>query len=118
MTEYSDIPQANILYTETQKVDQALKMIDDASGTLTAFTIGPKQGTVPVVLVPIQIHLPDEAQASTMTEIRAQLVTYQQSLLDQLAALDITSTPPVVAKSKQSKTRENKYAHDEPRPDN
>jgi len=97
MTEYSDIPQVNMLHAECEKVDAALKMIDDQTGTMTAFTIGPlplPPGMIPTVMqMAVQILLPNPAQQSTMTEIRAQLVTYQQSLLDQLTQLGVTSPP-------------------------
>ena len=98
MTEYSDVPQVNRLYAECQSVDQAIKMIDDGIGTMTAFTIGPlppEPGAAPtgMMYMAVQIYLPSPAQESTMVEIRNQLVVYQNSLLDQLAALGVTSSP-------------------------
>jgi hypothetical protein len=40
MTEYSDVPQVNALYQESENVNTAIAMID-AGGTMTNFTVGP-----------------------------------------------------------------------------
>ena len=99
MTEYSDVPQVNALYTELEKVNNSIVMIDSGQGTMTHFTIGNKPvppGTTPVVtMMATQIALPGPATDTTMTEIRAQLVLYQTDLISQLNALGVTTTPPV-----------------------
>jgi hypothetical protein len=100
MTAYSDIPEVNTLYAECEKVDTAIKMIDDGTGTMTHFTIGPKPpppNMTPTAFVsPVQIMLPNPAQQTTVDEIRVQLVTYQNDLVAQLTALGVTA-PPVKA---------------------
>src|SRR5262245_41822225 len=102
MTDYSDIPQANSLYNEIEKCNLAIQMIDSGKGTLTAFTVGPIQTAPPppgtagvpgVNYSPVQIQLSEPASAETMTQIRAQLVSYQQSCVDKLTEMGYGTTP-------------------------
>jgi hypothetical protein len=105
MTEYTDVPEVNTLSIELDKVDKALTMINDTTGTLRAFTIGPMppDPEAPVTVgtpipLSVQVFLPDPAQQATVDQIEVQLNTYRTSLVSQLTALGVTNSPPAPVK--------------------
>jgi hypothetical protein len=101
MTEYTDIPEANRLYLLIQDCDRAIDMIDAGTGTLTNFTVGGNATTVqptntsPMLSMPVNIPVA-QAAPETVTQIRAELITYQNELTTQLESLGVVN-PPVKA---------------------
>lgn len=104
MTDYSDVPQVNVLHSENERTQAAISNID-GGGTLTTFTVGappPPMGLQPTpptgaVTVPmaVMITLDTPASDQLMTDLRAWLVARQTSLEQQLADLGVTNPPAV-----------------------
>lgn len=103
MTEYTDIPQVNVLYGECERTQQAVDNIDKG-GTLTNFTIGsppqpmgvqptPPVGGMTTPSTPVTITLDTPASDQLITDLRAWLVARQANLEQQLADLGVTSPP-------------------------
>jgi hypothetical protein len=100
MTEYSDVPQANALYSESERNQLAVSNID-AGASLISFVIGAPQMLTtiqPVVgtTMPAQqvtITLGEPASDQLMADLRQWLVDRQSAINDQLAALEVTNPP-------------------------
>jgi hypothetical protein len=105
MTEYTDLPTASVLYSESERNQVAVDNID-AGGMLTMFIIGapppamtmqvPGLVTAPAPPpMPVQITIDPNSppSAAFMADLRAWLVTRQDDLNNQLAALEVTNTP-------------------------
>jgi hypothetical protein len=102
MTEYTDVPQANLLYSESERVQLAISNID-AGASLTSFVIGvppASLGPQPIsptgaTIVPTAVTIWLDAPASDqmMTDLRAWLVQRQGEINDQLAALEVINPP-------------------------
>ena len=92
MTDYSDIPQANVLHAEQERVTAAIQMLD-TGGTLANLTImpGPQQGTM--VMMPSQISTQGSpVPPETLANVRAWLVQRSSDIADELTALGVTNT--------------------------
>lgn len=100
MTQYSDIPQVNTLYTEQAQVRAAISLIDN-SGTMTSFVISappspPPDPTNPMPMnmqMPVGITVHGTVQASTMTAIRTELQARDDAITSELAGLGVTNAP-------------------------
>jgi hypothetical protein len=103
MTEYIDVPQVNLLYSESERVQLAISNID-AGASLTSFVIGVPPapigpvpmspiGSATVVPTAVTISLDAPASDQMMTDLRAWLVQRQNDINDQLAALEVTNPP-------------------------
>jgi hypothetical protein len=100
VTEYTNIPQANALYSESERNQLAVSNID-AGATLTSFVISapptqlalipPVAGTAPAQQVTITLGEP--ASDQLMADLRQWLVDRQTAINDQLAALEVTDPP-------------------------
>jgi hypothetical protein len=98
MTEYTNVPQANLLINEQQQVRRAISIIDEG-GTLTSVTVAPLPPTPglppsPNAVNAIGIQLPDISPPETMAAVRARLVERDDAITQQLADLGVTSSPP------------------------
>lgn len=97
MTEYNDVPTANALYVERQKVESAISLID-SGGDMSNFTISqppspPGGGPLPSSIPPTQIYIPPPTPQEVADVVRAWLVQRQTDLDTQLAALGVTNPP-------------------------
>lgn len=100
MTEYSDIPQVNALYLESQDIEKAVGYLDN-SGGMTFFTVSPGpppdpvEGELPVPAgVPVRINVAGPNSPSLITELRASLVAREQAIASELATYGVTYAPP------------------------
>src|SRR5215467_6467944 len=103
MTDYTDVPQANVLYGESERTQMAVSNID-AGATLVSFTIGappvpmglqPKSPTGPTgpTAQQVIITLGQPASDQLMADLRQWLVDRQTTINNQLAALEVTNPP-------------------------
>ena len=94
MVDYNDVPQANTLYGESERTQQAVANMD-AGATLVSFTIGgmPTSGSNIMPGVPITIVVDEPPSDALMADIRAWLVQRQDNINTQLGNLDVTNTP-------------------------
>jgi hypothetical protein len=106
MTDYTDVPKANQLYAESERTQAAVTNIDNG-GVLSSFTIGspppppltdapPPVATAPLMPIMITPDVSSPPSAALMADIRAYLVTRQDDLNNQLAALEVSNTPPPI----------------------
>lgn len=96
MTEYSDVPQVNTLYQESQQVDAAIALID-AGGTVGNFMVRPPPPTEEPAPVMMGISItvpPGPPNEPLMADLRVLLVERQNAILAEMAALGVTATPP------------------------
>lgn len=110
MSEYSDLPQINILYQEREIVTNGIAIIDDG-GNLTNITLMPASTSASApqtpMIMPAMISLPPPTPADTLANIRAWLVQRQADIDAELAALDVTNPPaPAAAQAPAKKTKE------------
>jgi len=102
MTEYSDVPQVNVLHGENERTQVAISNIE-AGGTLVSFTVGSPptpmgiQPTPPVggatMLMPVMITLDQPASDQLMSDLKDWLVQRQAYLEQQLADLGVVNPP-------------------------
>jgi hypothetical protein len=99
MTEYSNVPQVNALYQESQVVANAIRLIDQG-GTLASFTISPppNQGGPPAggMMMAVSISTTSPSSPALMSEIRKSLVDREGEIAKQLEDLGVTAQPPLV----------------------
>jgi len=106
MTNYSDVPQANLLYGELERTQMAISNIN-GGGTLVSFVVSappvsmgltaPPVAGPPTTSQAVTITLDTPASAQLMTDLTAWLTQRCTDLSNQLAALgvpDAPSTPP------------------------
>jgi hypothetical protein len=103
MTDYSDVPQINMLYSELERTQLAISNIN-AGATLVSFVIGMPTPTAGLtIIVPIapttpppqQVTITLDAPASDplMSDLVAWLTGRQDDLAAQLAALGVPNAP-------------------------
>lgn len=93
MTDYTDLPQVNLLHQNREQVTSAINIMN-SGGTMSQMTITPLSviGTV-VSYTPIQIVCPDPTP-ELLTAVTNWLVQRQATIDAQLAALGVENTPP------------------------
>lgn len=96
MTEYSDVPEVNNLYSERQLVDAAITVLD-GGGNMTSFAVEqapPQPGAVLTsAMPPIRVVMPPPTPPDTVANLRAWLVQRQSDIDAQLAALGVVNPP-------------------------
>jgi hypothetical protein len=100
MTEYSNVPQVNALYQESQVVANAIRLIDQG-GTLASFTISPPPNNMGVpptggMMMAVSISTTSPSSPALMSEIRKSLVDREGEIAKQLEDLGVTAQPPLV----------------------
>src|SRR5215469_13224075 len=102
MTNYADVPQAHLLYSELERTQMAVSNLD-GGGTLISFSVGapptpmglqpiPPTGTG-TVAQQVMITLDTPPSDQLMTDLRAWLVQRQTDLSNQLANLGVPDAP-------------------------
>jgi hypothetical protein len=101
MVAYTDVPAANALYEEQERVNQALTLLD-SGGSVSAFTVIPPPPAPPDPLNPpttMTMMLPVMLQTVQPTPemiavIRDAIVARSAAITTQLLALGVTDPPP------------------------
>lgn len=99
MTEYTDVPVANSLYMESQNIKVAIENID-GGGSVSSFIVSPPSvGAAVMTSAPMAVSVitspPNDP--TLLAAVRAQLVAREQEIAIELAALDVSYTPPARA---------------------
>src|SRR5215469_3924367 len=103
MSDYSDVPQINTLFSENERVNEAIAVLNSGIGQLVTFTVSipPDKQTDPITVPngPVQIIVyPPDTDPSTVTALLNLLNTKSSDIQNQLAALGVTNpTPPPTA---------------------
>lgn len=104
MTDYSDLPQTQVIYAEQERTIQAVANIDGGA-TLTSFVIGqtppptglqpmsPTGGLLNTPSMAVTITLDAPASDQLMSDLRAWLVQRSNNLNTQLTDLGVTNPP-------------------------
>ena len=105
MTNYTDVPQVNMLYQEQQQVQMGIAHIDNG-GTLTAFTIAPPppppydpaNPTPAGVMMQMDVRIINIGTVApeTMAALRAQLVERDSEITQSLTDLGVGPQPPPI----------------------
>lgn len=93
MTDYADVPEVNALYAEQAQIDQAIDILDNRDGTVSAYTI---QATLldPVARsMGVTITTVDPGQ-SLIAGVRSSLIQRYNQISQELRDLGVTGTPP------------------------
>src|SRR3954470_123251 len=98
MTDYSDLPQVNTLYLESQNVANAISLIDNG-GRLSNFTISPAPNQEPtgMMMMSVSITTTNPTSPSLLSEIRKALVDREAEIAQQMEELGVTARPPLSA---------------------
>jgi hypothetical protein len=97
MTVYSDVPAANMLYDEQERINQGIALVD-GGGLLSTFTIlpppaDPMAPMTPNMMMSVMLQAVAPSPA-LMQAIRDAMVTRSVAITAELAALGVTETPP------------------------
>jgi hypothetical protein len=102
VTEYTDLPRANMLYGESERTQAAVSNLDGGGGLLN-FTVGPPPAptnqpppVVPTITTGVSVTITLERPASDalLADLRAWLVQRQAAINEELATLEINNPPP------------------------
>jgi hypothetical protein len=102
MTDYTDIPDANMLHQQREVVTNAIAVLDDG-GSLSYMSVAPRPlepGEAPPMgpmMMGTQVQLPPPTPPTTVAAVRDWLVQRQADLDAQLAAMGITNPPEAAA---------------------
>lgn len=103
MTDYSNVPQTNALYTEQQQVRAAMTYLTNG-GVMSSMTIGPPpippydpNNPVPtpqMMGMAVTIVLPTPTDPDLINAAMAALQARDDAITQELADLGVTNTPP------------------------
>jgi len=96
MVAYSDVPAVNMLYQEQEQITMAINMLD-AGGKVTNFTVSPPPQDPGVMGMPIMMQVmiaTIDPSPDLMAQARAALITRQNEIITELAAMGVTDSPP------------------------
>lgn len=94
MTEYTDVPEVNTLYVESENCSKAIEYLD-GGGSMSTFTIvppRPAEGEF-VLDTPVSIYMAQQISSEFAASVRTALVAKQNDIADQLAALGVKGAP-------------------------
>lgn len=97
MTDYSDVPQTNALYTEQQQVRRAMDYLTKG-GTISSMVImsAPIDPSLPAPAMmgtPVTIALPRPNPQSLVDQAMAALQARDDEITQELASLGVTNPP-------------------------
>ena len=106
MTEYSDLPQVNSLYTEQQQIETAIGYLQNG-GTVTNMTMAaapppaptppdpdnPTPPTPPVLQPPVRIELTEPPSQAFVNQVISALNQRSDDITSELGSLGVTNPP-------------------------
>ena len=96
MTQYTDLPQVQALYDESQRVTLAIEQLD-AGADVAALTIGPPPATGPDPAPAsgnVTIILPSPSPPDIVAQAKNWLRQREKDIARELEALGVTALPP------------------------